>query len=45
MGGGHIHCGHNPWLEARLVDDLRAEVDSKGNGQVLVGMIGRCRAA
>ena len=28
---GQIHCGHNPWLYARLVDDLRAEIDANGN--------------
>ena len=27
---GTIHCGHNPWLEARLVDDLRVEEDADG---------------
>ena len=25
-----IHCGHNPWLEARKVDDLRVEMDADG---------------
>ncbi len=28
---GWITCGHNPWLHARLVDDLRTEVDANGN--------------
>ncbi len=28
---GKIHCGHNPWLYARLVDDLRVEMDAAGN--------------
>ncbi len=28
---GQIRCGHNPWLYARLVDDLRAEMDADGN--------------
>lgn len=27
---GEITCGHNPWLEARLVDNLRVECDSSG---------------
>jgi len=27
---GHIYCGHNPWLEARLVSNLRASVDGTG---------------
>lgn len=27
---GEITCGHNPWLEARLVDNLRAEKNSSG---------------
>ncbi len=27
---GRIHCGHNPWLEASLVDDLRVEEDADG---------------
>ena len=26
-GEAHIHCGHNPWLFARLVNDLRVETD------------------
>ncbi len=26
-----IHCGHNPWLCARLVDNLRVEADADGN--------------
>ncbi len=25
-----IHCGHNPWLDARVVDDLRVERDADG---------------
>ena len=29
-GEAHIHCGHNPWLFARLVDDLRVEIDDDG---------------
>ena len=28
---GRIHCGHNPWLEASVVDDLRVEADAEGN--------------
>jgi len=24
---GRINCGHNPWLYARLVDDLRVSTD------------------
>jgi hypothetical protein len=28
---GAIHCGHNPWLEARLVDHLTVEIDAEGN--------------
>ena len=28
---GEITCGHNPWLHARLVDDLRIEADANGN--------------
>ena len=27
---GRITCGHNPFLYARLVDDLRVEVDENG---------------
>ena len=27
---GHITCGHNPFLEARLVESLRVEVDADG---------------
>lgn len=27
---GVIHCGHNPWLEAKKVDDLKVEVDGEG---------------
>ncbi len=30
---GHISCGHNPWLEARVVDDLR--VAEKDGNEVL----------
>ena len=26
-----IHCGHNPWLYARVVDDLRVVEDVNGN--------------
>ncbi len=29
---GGIHCGHNPWLEATKVDDLRVEEDADGTG-------------
>ena len=29
-GEGHIHCGHNPWLFARLVDELRVETNDDG---------------
>ena len=28
---GRIQCGHNPWLYARLVDNLRVETDATGN--------------
>jgi predicted GNAT family N-acyltransferase len=28
---GQIHCGHNPFLFARLVDDLAVECDAEGN--------------
>ena len=28
---GQIECGHNPWLFARLVDDLTIERDEQGN--------------
>ena len=28
---GRITCGHNPWLHARKVDDLRVEADANGN--------------
>ncbi len=28
---GQIHCGHNPWLFARLVDDLQVVRDDNGN--------------
>ncbi len=27
---GRISCGHNPWLEALVVDDLRVEKDADG---------------
>ena len=27
---GRIHCGHNPWIEASVVDDLRVEEDPDG---------------
>ena len=27
---GRIQCGHNPWLEANLVNDLRIEVAADG---------------
>ena|SRR6266550_1087067 len=27
---GQIECGHNPWLFARLVDDLMVECDENG---------------
>jgi hypothetical protein len=28
---GRINCGHNPWLCARLVDNLHIEIDNEGN--------------
>ena len=28
---GRIRCGPNPWLYARLVDNLRVEIDATGN--------------
>jgi hypothetical protein len=28
---GEINCGHNPYLFARLVDDLTVEADAHGN--------------
>jgi hypothetical protein len=28
---GNIYCGDNPWLFARLVDDLEVESDGQGN--------------
>ncbi len=28
--GGRIHCGHNPYLYARMVENLHAEVDESG---------------
>ena len=28
---GRITCGHNPWLYARIVDNLRIEIDTEGN--------------
>jgi hypothetical protein len=28
---GEIYCGHNPYLRARLVDDLTVERDADGN--------------
>jgi len=31
---GQIECGHNPWLFARLVDDLAMEVDAQGHEKV-----------
>jgi hypothetical protein len=30
---GEICCGHNPWLQARLVDNLRVECDPSGAEQ------------
>ncbi len=30
---GEIVCGHNPWLEARIVDNLRAVKDGEGAEQ------------
>jgi hypothetical protein len=27
---GQVMCGHNPWLLARLVDDLKIETDVQG---------------
>ena len=29
--GRRIDCGHNPWLHASVVDDLRVEMDADGN--------------
>ncbi len=29
-----ITCGHNPWLHARLVNDLKIEIDSNGKETV-----------
>ena len=31
---GEIHCGHNPWLYARCVDDLTVERDANGKEMV-----------
>lgn len=31
---GRIHCGHNPWLEARLVDNLRVFQNPNGDEQL-----------
>lgn len=31
---GHITCGHNPWLHARLVDNLRVETTASGKDKV-----------
>jgi len=28
---GQIHCGHNPFLYGRLVDNIHVEIDSGGN--------------
>ncbi len=28
---GQIICGHNPWLLARLVDNLIVNIDADGN--------------
>ena len=28
---GRVHCGHNPWMEATLVDDLEVTADLNGN--------------
>lgn len=30
LWGGEITCGHNPWLLARLVDELTVEADADG---------------
>lgn len=27
---GHIHCGDNPWIVARIVDDLCVNEDAEG---------------
>ena len=32
---GQIHCGHNPFLYARLVDELRAEPQDDGTEQTV----------
>jgi hypothetical protein len=34
-GRVHIHCGHNPFLRARLVDDLVVERNGEGKEIVL----------
>lgn len=31
---GRIHCGHNPWLFARLVDNLRTSPGNDGDEEV-----------
>ena len=28
---GRIHCGHNPWMEAALVDDLKVIAGADGD--------------
>jgi hypothetical protein len=32
---GRITCGHNPWLEARLVDNLKVRLDDNGEEQII----------
>lgn len=30
-----ISCGHNPWLEAHLVEDLRVEADDEADTEII----------
>jgi hypothetical protein len=30
-----VYCGHNPYLYARLVDDLKVELDSNGKEMLI----------
>jgi hypothetical protein len=32
---GHVHCGHNPFLEARVVDGLHVELGPDGEERLV----------
>lgn len=38
---GQVTCGHNPWLFARLVENLRVEVDEQGEEQLVWGEVAK----